>query len=78
MPVGHEAIIHATLALFELLVLVSWLTYRNGIKLPMLTTIGAITTGFEYLFIANYRNSRGILSNKWDQHRDVRELINNL
>ena len=76
MPFGYEAIIHATLALFELLVLVSWLTFRNGIKLPMLATIGAITTGFEYLFIANYRNSRGILSNKWEQHRDVRELIN--
>ena len=78
MPLGYEAIIHASLAMFELLVLVSWLTYRNGIKLPMLTTIGAITTGFEYLFIANYRNSRGILSNKWEQHRDVRELINKL
>jgi hypothetical protein len=76
MPVGFEAVIHASLAFIELMVLVSWLTYRNGIKLPGVNLIGSIVTSFEYLFIANFRNSRGVLSNKWDQHQDTRKLLN--
>ena len=59
----------------ELFMLVSWLTFRNGIKLPLVTTIGALLTSFEYLFIARYRNSSGKLSHKWDQHLDVRKLM---
>ena len=57
MPVGFEAVIHASLAFIELMVLLSWLTYRNGIKLPGVNLIGSIVTSFEYLFIANFRNS---------------------
>jgi cellulose synthase/poly-beta-1,6-N-acetylglucosamine synthase-like glycosyltransferase len=75
MPIGHEALIHAGLTLLELLILVSWLTFRNGIKLPFITTIGALVTSFEYLFIARYRSSRGRSSHKWDQHSDVRKLL---
>ena len=51
----HEALIHTGLALIELLILVAWLTFRNGIKLPFITTIGALITSFEYLFIARYK-----------------------
>ncbi|MED5308608.1 MAG: glycosyltransferase, partial [Candidatus Thermoplasmatota archaeon] len=75
MPTGYEAVIHASLSFVELLILVSWLTFRNGIRLPLLTTIGALITSFEYLFIARYRNSRGISSHKWDQHIDVRQVM---
>jgi len=75
MPVGYEAVIHASLSLVELFILVSWLTFRNGIKLPLLTTIGALITSFEYLFIAKYRNSTGKSSHMWGQHRDVRKLM---
>ena len=75
MPTGYEAVIHASLSFVELLILVSWLTFRNGIRLPLVTTIGALITGFEYLFIARYRNSRGRSSHKWDQHIDVRRLM---
>lgn len=75
MPVGYEAVLHAILSFTELLMLVSWLTFRNGIKLPLLTTIGTLLTSFEYLLIARYRNSSGKLSHKWDQHRDVRQLM---
>ena len=75
MPVGYEAALHAILSFTELLMLVSWLTFRNGIKLPLVTTIGALLTSFEYLFIARYRNSSGKLSHKWDQHLDVRKLM---
>ena len=75
MPVGYEAVIHALLAFIELMILVSWLTYRNGIKLPFVTLIGSLITSFEYLFIANFRNARGIQSNKWEQHQDTRKLI---
>ena len=75
MPTGYEAVIHASLSFVELLILVAWLTFRNGIRLPLVTTIGALTTSFEYLFIARYRNSRGQSSHKWDQHIDVRRLM---
>ena len=75
MPVGYEAVLHASLSLVELFILVSWLTFRNGIKLPLLTTIGALITSFEYLFIAKYRNSTGKSSHMWGQHRDVRKLM---
>ena len=75
MPTGYEAVIHASLSFVELLILVSWLTFRNGIRLPLVTTIGALITSFEYLFIARYRNSRGRPSHKWDQHIDVRRLM---
>ena len=75
MPVGYEAVIHALLAFVELMILVSWLTYRNGIKLPFVTLIGSLITSFEYLFIANFRNARGIQSNKWEQHQDTRKLF---
>jgi cellulose synthase/poly-beta-1,6-N-acetylglucosamine synthase-like glycosyltransferase len=75
MPVGYEAVLHAILSFTELLMLVSWLTFRNGIKLPLLATIGTLLTSFEYLLIARYRNSSGKLSHKWDQHRDVRQLM---
>lgn len=75
MPVGYEAALHAILSFTELLMLVSWLTFRNGIKLPLVTTIGALLTSFEYLFIARYRNSTGKSSHKWDQHSDTRKLM---
>ena len=75
MPVGYEAALHAILSFTELLALVSWLTFRNGIKLPLVTTIGALLTSFEYLFIARCRNSSGKSSHKWDQHLDVRKLM---
>ena len=75
MPVGYEALIHALLGFIELMILVSWLTYRNGIKLPFVTLIGSLITSFEYLFIANFRNTRGIQSNMWEQHHDTRKLL---
>ena len=75
MPTGYEAVIHASLSFVELIILVSWLTFRNGIRLPLVTTIGALITSFEYLFIARYRNSRGQSSQMWDQHTDVRDLL---
>mgnify|MGYP002848172625 FL=1 len=75
MPTGYEAVLHASLAFVELLILVAWLTFRNGIRLPLVTTIGALATNFEYLFIARYRSSKGQSSHKWDQHSDVRELL---
>ena len=75
MPTGFEAGLHASLAFVELLILVSWLTYRTGIRLPLVTTIGALVTSFEYLFIASYRNSSGQSSHVWNQHRDVRKQM---
>lgn len=75
MPVGQEALFHAGLGFLELTVLVAWLTNRNGIKLPLLNTIGTVFTGFEYLFISRVRILFRRQSNRWDQHSDTRELM---
>ena len=75
MPVGFAALTHAVLALCELIILTSWLTHRNGIRLPFVAFVGTLATSFEYLFIAKYRNLQGRQSNIWDQHEDVRKLL---
>ena len=75
MPVGQEALFHAGLGFLELSVLVAWLTSRNGIKLPIINTIGIVFTGFEYLLISRIRILLGRQSNRWDQHIDTRELM---
>jgi len=75
MPIGQEALFHAGLGFLELSVLVAWLTNRNGIRLPFVSTIGTLVTGFEYLLISRVRILLGRQSNRWDQHTDTRELM---
>jgi len=75
IPVGQEALFHAGLGFLELVILVAWLTNRNGIKLPFVNTIGTVFTGFEYLLISRVRILLGRQSNRWDQHTDARELM---
>ena len=75
IPVGQEALFHAGLGFLELVILVAWLTNRNGIKLPFVNTIGTVFTGFEYLLISRVRILLGRQSNRWDQHTDTRQLM---
>mgnify|MGYP001162728344 FL=1 len=75
IPTGNEAIIHASLGAIELFCLTAWLSTRQGIVLPLLSKVGSILTGLEYLFIAKINSLRGIPSHIWDQHSDTRELI---
>ena len=75
IPVGQEALFHAGLGFLELVILVAWLTNRNGIKLPFVNTIGTVFTGFEYLLISRVRILIGRQSNRWDQHTDTRQLM---
>ena len=75
IPIGQDALFHAGLGFLELIILVAWLTNRNGIKLPLVNTIGTVVTGFEYLFISRIRILLGRQSNRWDQHTDTRELM---
>ena len=75
IPVGQEALFHAGLGFLELIILVAWLTNRNGIKLPLVYTIGTVVTGFEYLLISRIRILLGRKSNRWDQHTDTRMLM---
>ena len=75
IAIGQEALFHAGLGFLELVILVAWLTNRNGIKLPFVNTIGTVFTGFEYLLISRVRILLGRQSNRWDQHTDTRELM---
>lgn len=72
MPQDEYAYVHAFFSLIEVLMLVSWLTFRAGISLPIIAAIGNMLTSFEYLLIARYRIFRGLQSNLWDQHEAPR------
>ena len=72
MPQDEFAYVHALFSLVEVFMLVSWLTFRAGISLPIIGGIGNMLTSFEYLLIARYRIFRGLQSNLWEQHEAPR------
>ena len=72
MPQDEFAYVHALFSLIEVFMLVSWLTFRAGISLPIIGGIGNMLTSFEYLLIARYRIFRGLQSNLWEQHEAPR------
>ena len=72
MPQDEFAYVHALFSLIEVFMLVSWLTFRAGISLPIIGGIGNMLTSFEYLLIARYRIYRGLQSNLWEQHEAPR------
>ena len=72
MPQDEFAYVHALFSLIEVFMLVSWLTFRAGISLPIIGGIGNMLTSFEYLLIARYRIFRGLKSNLWEQHEAPR------
>ena len=64
--------IHVGLFTFEAIVLVSWLTIRYGIKMPLLNRLGTIIDGNIQLIKALWKSSRGISLHMWNQHLDGR------
>jgi hypothetical protein len=74
MPNGELALLHGGLALMELFGLTAWALHRNGMRLPGLTPVGAIMTGFEHLLAAMWTSFRGRSLHMWDQHTDTRRL----
>ena len=66
MPQDEFAYVHALFSRIEVFMLVSWLTFRAGISLPIIGGIGNMLTSFEYLLIARYRIFRGLQSNLWE------------
>ena len=72
MPQDQFAYVHAFFSFIEVFMLVSWLTFRAGISLPIIGGIGNMLTSFEYLLIARYRIFRGLQSNLWEQHEAPR------
>ena len=74
MPNGELALLHGGLAIMELFGLTAWALHRNGMRLPGLTPVGAILTGFEHLLAAMWTSFRGRSLHMWDQHTDTRKL----
>ena len=74
MPNGELALLHGGLALMELFGLTAWALHRNGMRLPGLTPVGSIMTGFEHLLAAMWTSFRGRSLHMWDQHTDTRRL----
>ena len=56
----------------EATVLISWLTVRYGIKIPLLHQLGTIVDGNLQLIRALWHSARGSSLHMWDQHVDGR------
>ena len=72
MPNGELAVLHGSLALVELGCLTAWLVSRQGIRVPLLSTLGALFSGMEHLLIAHWHSLRGRSLHMWEQHSDTR------
>ncbi len=75
MPNGTLAVLHGTLAMIELGCLTAWLLDRQGIKIPLLSTIGSLFSGMEHLLAAHWQSLRGRSLHIWDQHSDTRMAL---
>ena len=72
MPNGTLAALHGSLACIELTCLVAWLLNRQGIRVPLLATVGSVFSGMEHLVIGHWHSLRGKSLHMWDQHSDTR------
>ena len=72
MPNGTLAALHGSLACIELTCLVAWLLNRQGIRVPLLETVGSVFSGMEHLIIGHWHSLRGKSLHMWDQHSDTR------
>jgi hypothetical protein len=72
MPNGELAVLHGSLALVELGCLTAWLVSRQGIQVPLLSTLGTLFSGMEHLLIAHWHSLRGRSLHMWEQHSDTR------
>lgn len=72
MPNGELAVLHGSLALVELGCLTAWLLSRQGMRIPLLSTLGTLFSGMEHLLIAHWHSLRGRSLHMWDQHSDTR------
>jgi glycosyltransferase involved in cell wall biosynthesis len=77
MPNGSLALVHGCLAMAELLGLTAWALHRNGMKFPVIATIGSVLTGMEHLLAAMWTSFRGRSLHMWDQHDDTRKVASN-
>ena len=74
MPIGSLAVLNGSLAMCELFGLTAWALHRNGMRIPGLSTVGSILTGFEHLLAAMWTSFRGRSLHMWEQHADTRVL----
>ena len=72
MPTGLLAVLHGTLAMIELGCLTAWILNRQGIRVPLLVTPGALFSGMEHLLVAHWYSVRGRSLHMWEQHIDTR------
>ena len=72
MPIGLLAVLHGTLAMIELGCLTAWILNRQGIRVPLLATPGALFSGMEHLLVAHWYSVRGRSLHMWEQHIDTR------
>ena len=72
MPNGTLAALHGSLACIELTCLVAWLLNRQGIRVPVLETVGSVFSGMEHLMIGHVYSLRGKSLHMWEQHSDTR------
>ena len=75
MPNGSLAALHGSLAMVELGCLTAWLLDRQGIRIPLLGSIGSVFSGMEHLLAAHWHSLRGRSLHMWEQHSDTRQAL---
>ncbi len=75
MPNGSLAALHGILSMTELACLTAWLLDRQGIRIPILSTIGSLFSGMEHLLAAHWQSLRGRSLHMWEQHSDTRKAL---
>ena len=75
MPNGTLAVLHGSLTLIELSCLTAWILNRQGIHVPLLSTIGTLFSGMEHLLVAHWHSLRGHSLHMWEQHSDTRMAL---
>ncbi len=64
---------HVGLFVAETIAIVSWLSLRYGIRIPLLNQFGAILDGNVQLIRALWKSARGSSLHMWEQHLDGRD-----
>ena len=75
-PTGSLSTIHNVFTILELISILAWMNGRFGLKIPYLSPFDTVYSGSEILLLSLAKSSRGQSLHMWQQHSDVRDLLN--
>ncbi|MCS5532921.1 MAG: glycosyltransferase [Candidatus Poseidoniaceae archaeon] len=70
------SMLHILFTTAELISIFAWANGRFGLKLPYLSPFDTVYSGSEILLLSLAKSARGQSLHMWQQHSDVRDLLN--